>query len=49
VTEIPYKAIKSDDESRMKKKKKSVLRKKYSTRDIELRTRSKKKCCTEII
>jgi hypothetical protein len=31
----------------MKKKKNSVLRKKYSTRDIELRIRSKKKCCTE--
>lgn len=25
------------------------LRKKYSTRDVELRMRSKKKCCTEII
>jgi len=33
----------------MKKKKNSVLRKKYGTRDIELRVRSKRKCCTEIM
>jgi hypothetical protein len=38
-----------DVEFRNKNEKNSMLRKKNSIRDVELRIRSKKKCCKEII